>query len=50
MLAAKLGLRPATVAHHLNILRQTGLVNLGVPQGVEQTYTARPESMHKIFR
>lgn len=50
MLAAKLGLRPATVAHHLKILRQTGLVNPGIRQGVEQTYTARPESMHKIFR
>jgi DNA-binding transcriptional ArsR family regulator len=48
-LASLLHLRPATITHHLNVLRDAGLVNPGVRQGKEWTYTARTEALEFLY-
>lgn len=44
-LAARLRLRPATVSHHLKILRLAGLVFIRLGAGKETIYRARSEEM-----
>lgn len=44
-LAARLRLRPATVSHHLKILRLAGLVYIRVAAGNETIYSARDEEL-----
>jgi DNA-binding transcriptional ArsR family regulator len=44
-LAARLRLRPATVSHHLKILRLAGLVFIRVGAGKETIYSARIEEL-----
>lgn len=44
-LAARLRLRPATVSHHLKILRLAGLVFIRVGPGNEAVYSARVEDL-----
>lgn len=45
-LAARLRLRPATVSHHLKILRLAGLVFIRLGAGKETFYSARSEAIH----
>jgi DNA-binding transcriptional ArsR family regulator len=48
-LAARLDLRPATVSHHLKVLRLAGLVRVTVRKGNENIYAARPEAVAEVF-
>jgi DNA-binding transcriptional ArsR family regulator len=48
-LAVRLDLRPATVSHHLKVLRLAGLVRVTVRKGNENIYAARLEAVSDVF-
>ena len=48
-LGLRLRLRPATISHHLKLLRLAGLVRIRLEEGTARHYAARPEGLAATF-